>query len=179
MDNIKSIIGGAILTLVVGGTVYNISQEDVVNNLLMDTGMTQEESIDFIENIPEEDLGDWDEIGHEFITEGENILSRLDDIDCVNYEYPWESPSFSCFDGKNQLKNIGNDFIYLGNSYVRLSSNSAGDSDIKKTINYIDIVSNDYDSYIIRTIFDLSVIKELKNTNSYNKALLKAVLDSN
>ncbi|HCC05446.1 TPA: hypothetical protein DEP58_04045 [Patescibacteria group bacterium] len=180
MDSIKNIATGTILTLIIGGTAYSFSQVDVVQNFANDTGLTQEQAQQYIDEIPEEDLASWEVIGSEFITEGQDLITFVDDIDCDTYDYPWESASFSCLEGKNQIEKIGRDSLSLGQAYTKLDSDSASEDDIRETIKRIDELNADYELAVVKILFisDPSVIDETKKTNSYNKAILKAVLES-
>ncbi len=178
MDTIKSWVTRGILTLIIGGTAYTISQSDVIKNFADDTGMTQEQAEQYINNIPEEELASWDEIGRDFIEEGQTILSSLPEIDCINYEYEWESVSLTCFKGRMQIEKLGNDSVSLGQSYIKLGSDSASKEDISRTISLIDQVNLDYEFEIVSVLLDWSTIDDSKKTNSYNKALLKAALES-
>lgn len=174
----KTIIGG-ILTLVIGGTAYTISQEDVIKNFSAETGMSSEQAEEYISGIEEEDLVSWNELGNDYINNGQEVLKQKSSIDCVNYEYEWQSSSLSCQAGKNQIEQLGELEIVLGNSYKVLGSDSAGKSDISKTITLLDQLNVKYQSEIVNWMFDAETIKEMKNTNSYNKSLLKAALESN
>ena len=45
-----------IITLIIGGTVYSVSQADIVSKFSQETGMTQKEAEQYVENIPEDEL---------------------------------------------------------------------------------------------------------------------------
>lgn len=173
------IVTGTIVTLLVGGTVFSVSQSDIIQNFADDTGLTQEQAEQYINEIPEEELASWDEIGLTHINEGKDFLSVVDETDCVNYEYEWESATLSCLEGKTQLNKLSRDNSSLGQAYVKLGSDSASEDDMLKTIRLIDQLNSDYQFEIIRVTFDWLTIDEWKKTNSYNKALLQAVLESN
>lgn len=170
---------GTIMTLVIGGTVYTVSQADVAKNLSKDTGMTQQEAQQYVENVSEDDLVPYDKVGSELTSDGQSILSVASDLDCVNYDYEWETLSLTCEVGQSQLKKIGNNEIALGKAYTRLSSESASRDDISLVINLIDRVNADLNLGIVSIMLDYSSINETRKTNSYNKALLQAALDSN
>ena len=57
----KAIAG--ILTVVIGGTAYAVSQKDVVKNFSNETGLTQQEAQQYVESIPEDELASFDELG--------------------------------------------------------------------------------------------------------------------
>ncbi len=120
----------------------------------------------------------YDELGQSYIDEGNATLEIVDEIDCVNYTYDWESSTMSCSDAVNQLIKTGNDEIAVGRSYIRLDADSAGRADIMNTINLLETVNQDYSFEIISRIWDNATLDEAQNTNSYNKALLEAALES-
>ena len=171
------IIGG-IITLIIGGTVYSISQRDVVKNFSEETGLSEEEAEQYIESIPDDELVSFEEIGWGLITEGQDILGMVQEIDCVNYYYDWESEALSCEEGKSQLKIFGEDEIELGEAYKFLSSDSASTTDIQAVIELIDKNNENYSLEIISRLVDGSDIDESIKTNLYNKALLQTALDS-
>jgi len=171
------IIGG-IITLVIGGTVYSVSQEAIVENFSKDTGMSQKASEQYVENITEDEMVPFDELGSDFISSGQEILSVASKIDCINYEYEWETYSLSCKEGKSQLKKLGNSEIALGKAYKILDLESASTEDISSVIRLIDRNNANYNLEIASQLLDYSIIDEVKKTNSYNKALLQAALDS-
>lgn len=171
------IISG-IITLIIGGAVYNISQTDVVNNFAQDTGLSVEQAERYVESISEQEDVPWDELGDSFIEDGEFILDVASQIDCVNYEYDWETTSLTCAKGKAQMNTIGRSEIALGESYRKLSLESATTSDISATIRAISKLNVELDSEVVSAILDYATIDELKKVNSYNKALLQAALDS-
>lgn len=178
MDNIKGIVTGTIITLLIGGTAYNINQEDVIQNFADDTGMTQEQAELYIDKIPEEELSSWNQVGSDFINDGQELINFVHEIDCVNYEYEWESTTLSCTEGRNQIDKFAKDSILLGQAYKKLDSESASKDDISKTIILIDQLNSDYQLKIINFVLSMSEINEIEKTNSYNKALLKTVLES-
>ena len=167
-----------IITLIIGGTVYSVSQSDIVSNFSEETGMSQKEVEQYIENIPDDELVSFDELGSGIITEGQDILSIASEIDCVNYYYEWETDTLSCEEGKSQLKKFGESEIALGEAYKVLSSESASTEDIYSVIWLIDRVNENYSLEIIIELLDYSEIDEAIKTNLYNKALLQAALDS-
>ena len=174
---VKEIVAGSIITVVIGGSAYTISQTDIINNFADDTGLTQQEAKDYVKNIDPDDLVSYEKLGSDFITDGNDILNQVSQIDCVNYQYEWESPSLSCMTGKNQLAEIGNDEVSLGQAYKKLGSDSASSDDISATIRLIDEVNSDYRFGIVNKILDTASIDEAKKTNSYNKATLEAALE--
>jgi hypothetical protein len=178
MSKSKGGIIGAIVTVVVGSVTYSISRTAIVENFSRDTGMSKQEAEQYVENITEDDLVDWDELGSEFITEGEELISSVADIDCVNYYYEWETDSFSCEEGKSQLTKLANSSIALGKGYMALASESASDNEISSVIRLIDRYNSNLTLEIVKQILDYQTIDEIRKTNSYNKSVLQAALDS-
>lgn len=177
--NIKSAIIGTIVTIVIGGTAYTVSQGDIIKNFANDTGLTQEQAEQYIKNIPEEELASWDEVGSLTIEEGQGMIEIANGIDCVNYEYEWESFTMSCSEGKAQINKFGKTEVLLGQSYIKLSLDSASMNDIRETIRLIDELNSYLQFEIVRVSLDQSAIDEIRKNNSYNKAILKTVLESN
>src|SRR5260221_9271591 len=103
----KKIIGG-VITLVIGGTIFTVSQADLVKNFSKETGLSQKEAQQYVENVSKDDLVPYDKEGSRFISDGQSVLSMVSDIDCVNYNYEWETDSLSCANGKSQLISLGN-----------------------------------------------------------------------
>jgi len=171
------IISG-IITLIIGGTAYTISQADIVSNFSKDTGLSETEAQQYVESITEDELVSWDELGNNYIEEGQYTLNVAYELDCVTYEYEWESSSLTCAEGKSQLLKIGNSEIELGEAYIILNSDSATTDDISIVIGLIDKLNANYSLPIVNLILDYSTITEMKNSNSYNKAVLQAALDS-
>lgn len=177
--NVKNAVVGTVITVIIGGTAYSINQADVINNFADDTGLTPQQAEQYINDIGEDEFASFEDIGADYIEDGEGILDSVAEIDCVNYEYEWESSSLSCEEGKEQLDKIGNDSILLGQAYQNLDSDSASEDDIYKAITLIDIVNADYDLSIVSIMLDDEIIDENKKTGSYNKAILEAAADSN
>lgn len=178
MDNIRSIITGGIITLFIGGAAFTFSQQDVIDNFSAETGLTQEQAEQYINNIPENELASWTEIGSEYVSTSKHTLELADSTDCINYEYEWESVVLTCSEGKAQMKKIANSERLLGQAYIKLDSDTATEADIHAVIRYIDQLNSDYDLEISVFAFDDQVIDEIKTTNLYNKSVLKAALES-
>jgi hypothetical protein len=178
MDNIKSIVVGGIITLIIGGGAYTFSQVDFAKNFASDTGLTQEQAEEYINSVTEDDLASWKEVGSSYIEEGQVIIDSANEIDCLNYEYEWESATLPCVKGKMQLEKVGKDSKLLGQMYIKLDSDSATEKDISEVIRLIDQYNSDYNFEIISYMIDLPEIDEIKKTNLYNKALLKTALES-
>jgi len=173
----KSVIK-AVTILVIGGTVYTVSQADIAKNFSKDTGLTQREAEQYISEIKEEDLAPWNEVGSDFISEGQDLVRAAAGVDCVNYTYEWESYTLTCDEGKSQVKRVGNSEIALGTAYKKLDAENASEDDISAVIRNIDRLNTDFELDIVTALLDPSDIDDMKKTNSYNKALLQAALDS-
>lgn len=178
MDNLKNIITGGIITLVVGGAAFTFTQEAVVDNFAKDTGLTQEQAEQYVNNIPEEELVSFDKLGQSYISASEDTLEYSNSIDCESYEYEWESVTLSCAAGKAQLRKTSNTEKLVGQGFITLSSDSATREDMSSVIGYLDQLNSDYSLAISRAIFEETVLDEFKKTNSYNKSILKAALES-
>lgn len=170
---------GGVITVVIGGTAYTVNQTDIVKNFANDTGLSQQEAEKYVGQIKEEDLVSYEELGNGHIDEGKQLLSNSDQIDCTDNQYDWESSTLTCDAGKAQLQKTGRDSIKLGESYKKLSSESASKNDISATIGDIDTLNSDYDAEIITKLLSKADIDDAKKTNSYNRATLKTTLDSN
>jgi hypothetical protein len=177
MDDVKKFLIGGVITLVLGGTAYTFTQEDVINNFAEDTGVSQEQAKEYVNNIKESDIVPYQELGAGLVSDGRLTVDTAEEIDCVNYEYDWETTLLSCDDGKSQLRQSGEDDIALGNSYIKLDSDTTTVSDIQETISLIDKVNANYDLPILQALMTSSDIDEIKKTNSYNKSLLKSALE--
>ena len=167
-----------IITLIIGGTAYSISQGDLVNKFSEETGMSQTEAEQCVENISDDELVSFDKLGSDFISDGEEILNMATEIDCANYYYEWETDTLTCDEGKSQIIEFGESIIALGEAYKVLSSESASEGDIYSAIRLIDRVNENYSLEIVVILLDRSYIDEAIKTNLYNKALLRAALES-
>lgn len=177
--SVKELAVGAVATVIIGGTAYTVNQADVVDNFAEDTGLTQEEAEQYVGQVDEDELVSFEEVGSELLNDGQEMVATADQIDCANYEYEWESATLSCEEGKTQIHEIGSREISLGRAYKKLDTDSASKDDISSTIRLIDELNSSYDFEITEIILDQSALDEIKKTNSYNKAYLKAALDDN
>lgn len=177
--NVKDLVAGVAVTLVIGGTAFTVSQTDVIDNFAEDTGMSQQQAEEYVKGVDDSDLVAFSELGDDHIEEGEEISRVAAGMDCVNYEYEWETPSLSCQTGKAQLSQIGQTLVDLGRSYKKLDSESASELDMRNTIRLLDELNAAYDSDIVASAISASEVTESKRINSYNKSLLKAALESN
>ncbi len=177
---VKQIIGG-VVTIVIGGTAYTVSQSDVANNYSKNAGVSQQQAQQYVNNINQSDLQSFSKIGNSLISDGNSIISKVSSIDCVNYTYQWETPSLSCVDGKSQLQGIGSDEITLGNCYEDLGTDlgSAAASKMNECISDIDTVDSDLSLPIATALLDSNTIADITHTNIYNKSVLQTALESN
>lgn len=179
MDDIKSkVIGGAIV-LVLGGTGFAVTQGDVVNNFAAETGMSQEQAQQYVEDSKDK-LDSFGNIGKELVSSGEDVLSSAKDINCDEYTYEWETASLSCNDGKSQLQYIGSKEVSLGQCYKDLDTDlgSNAKTRINECIRDIDDLNMAYDKPAASSIFGNDYVSESKTTNLYNKSVLKSALES-
>lgn len=174
----KGIIGG-IITLVLGGTGYTVSQTDVVKNFSKETGMSQEQAQQYANNA-QKNLVSFSKIGQGLIDDSNTITTTIAGIDCESYTYGWESADLSCPEGKNELQSIGNNEATLGNCYSALDTNlgSAAEAKIKECINDIDTLDSSYDLPIAIKTLSSAQISDTRNTNLYNKSVLQTALES-
>jgi len=77
------------------------------------------------------------------------------------------------------LEKTSKDEISLGQSYIKLDSDSASKDDIKETVRLIQQVISDYQFEIFDALGDTLDIDGLIKTCLYNKSVLEAVLESN
>jgi hypothetical protein len=173
----KKIIGG-VITLVIGGTIFTVSKADIAKNFSKDTGLSQEEAQQYVENIKEDDMVSYDKLGSDFISDGQDILKVSSDLDCINYSYKWETNTLSCNGGKSQLNKFGDDEIALGKAYTALSAKTATKADMSTVISLIDKVNADLRLEIVSNVLNFQSVDEIRKTNSYNKALLQSALES-
>lgn len=178
MEDLGKWATGIVITVLIGGTAYTINSGAVINNFANDTGLTQEQAEQYINSIPEDELVPFDEIGRSEMEFGQSMLDGAAEIDCMNYEYEWESANLSCQSGKMQMKRIGNTSIALGQAYVKLSSDSASRDDILRTISLLDEQNSELQLPILSAVLEWSAIDEERKTNSFNKAILQAALES-
>jgi hypothetical protein len=175
--SIKELVIGGVITVVIGGTAYTVSQADVVKNFANDTGLSEQEASEYVKGVNKDELVPYDELGARYVSDGQALNTQASEIDCSTYTYGWESETLSCDQGKAHLTQIANNQITLGESYKKLHSDSASKTDIQQTIYQLDTVNNDYQAEVLRNVIDGATLDEAKKTNSYNKAVLKAVLE--
>lgn len=175
---VGKIIAGSI-AVVIGGSTFVIHKSDVVNNFSKNSGLTQQQAQDYVNNIKPSDLISFSKVGQSFISDGNTILSQSSGIDCFNYTYPaWESSTLSCSDGKSQFQEIGNSEITMGNCLQALDANLGGSAKAKinECITDIDTTNRDYDLPVATALLDSKTLADEKNINAYNKSVLEAAL---
>lgn len=179
MSNIKSIITGTVITVLIGGTAYTVTQEDIARNLANDTGLTQEQAEQYVKETSNENLYSFTEVGEEMVSFGKGLVDGAVGIDCINYEYEWESSNIACSEGRVQVNKLGTDMISLGEAYKELEFESSGDTEIQQTIDFIDQLNFDLTFLeIVSATMSNAMINEMRTSNSYNKAVLQAALQS-
>ena len=164
--------------MLIGGGAYTVSHSDVVKHFAADTGLTQEQAEQYVNEINEDELVSFDQMGSDFITDGQKLLNSSSEVDCANYVYEWEATVMSCLEGKAQLAKLAQDSTALGQAYTKLASDSASRDDISNTIRLIDQLNVDFQLEIVNVALDWATVDEARKTNSYNKAILKAALES-
>ena len=176
---IKKVVGGGIALLVIGGVGFTISQADVVNNLAEETGMTQEQAQQYVDE-SQGQLESFAKIGQDTIDSGNEAIRVANSIDCVSYEYEWESASLSCNEGKGQLSRLGNSEVALGECYKTLDTDlgKAARSRIEECIAAIDAVMSSHGAPIVQFMISDEDLAESKKANAYNKSVLRAALQS-
>ncbi|MFM2339696.1 MAG: hypothetical protein RLZZ360_332 [Candidatus Parcubacteria bacterium] len=177
MDNIKNIIVGGVVTLLIGGTAYTFTQQDVINNFSEDTGMTQEEATEYVTNMKEEDMVSFAEVGNDYLKESKNTQEMADSLDCENYEYGWETPTLTCVKGKSQLEIVAAAELALSEAYIKLDTDVASQDDMREVISRLDALNQAYELEVSVGMFEAEALSQIKTTNSFNKSLIKAALE--
>lgn len=175
----KKGIVGTVITLVIGGTGYTASQTDIVNNFAKNTGMSQQEAKQYVED-SQKDLVSFSKIGQDLTADGNGILAKTLSIDCANYTYTWETSSLSCAEGLSELQTIGNNEVTMGNCYSALGTDlgSSAKSKISECINDIDTLDSSYKLPIATSLLSSSQITDSIRADQYNKSLFQAALQS-
>ncbi len=114
MSGIKDIASGTIITLIIGGAAYTVSQSDIIDNFASETGLTQEQAEQYVNEIPEDELMSYNEAGSDMLAVSQIFLDSVKEIDCLNYTYEWETPDLSCSEGKTYIRKLGNESNKLG-----------------------------------------------------------------
>ena len=176
---VKKVVGAGVTLLVIGGASFAINQADVVNNFAEETGMTQEQAQQYVED-SQGDLESFAKVGQDTLDSGNQALAGANQIDCVNYEYEWESAMLSCDEGKAQLTIVGNNEVTLGNCLMTLDTDlgSAVKAKIQECITAIDATNSSYDLPIMAVTLTESELTEAKHANAYNKSVLRAALEA-
>lgn len=172
----KAIVGG-VVTLIIGGTGFTVSQTDVVSNFANETGMTQQQAQQYVDGA-QQGLKSFSEIGQDLIKDGNSVSTTASGMDCVNYTYEWETADLSCAEGKTELNTVGASETQLGNCYVALGTDlgSTAKSKMTECITDIDDLNAGFDLPITAKLIDASAMTDTKNTNAYNKSTLQAAL---
>lgn len=80
----KRIIGGVVV-LVLGGSAFAVSKSGIVGNFSKNTGLSQQQAQQYINNIPKSDLMSFSKLGQNFVSGGSSILNTGSNIDCSIY----------------------------------------------------------------------------------------------
>jgi len=177
MDNIKNIIGGGIITLVIGGAAFTFTQEDLTNNFVQETGFTEEQAEEYINDIEEDDWITFTEFGEDYLLESLYTLDILEDLDCEEVEYEWETDGFTCDIAEEQIIEISEAESALGKNLIQLDSPDADTEDIEVTIAGFDAVNDSYRTQAATVLFDEEFVSDTITNNSFNKALLLSGLE--
>jgi hypothetical protein len=174
----KTIIGG-IITLVIGGTGFTVSQTDIVKNFASETGMSSQQAEQYVSDA-QTNLESFSKLGQDLVSDGNSVLGKAGEIDCATYTYGWEAADLSCPEGASELSTIGNSEVKLGNCYSALGEDlgDAAKPKISECIDDIDAVNSSYSLPIAVKVIQTDKMSEIKNTNLYNKSVLKAALES-
>ncbi len=178
MDNLKNIVGGGIITLIVGGAAFTFNQQDVIDNFANETGISQKQAEEYVNNISEDELVTWVEIADQLTLSSEDTTQVNNEINCVSYEYEWETTTLTCSLAKEQLRQIADTELALSRAYRELESEDASEVEINSVISLLDRLNSDYKLEAAITLFDTAMLAEIEMTNIYNKSVLKAALES-
>jgi hypothetical protein len=166
-----------LLILVIGGTACSVGQKEIINNFSEETGMTKQESQQYIENIPEDELISFYELSEDHITAGQEVFKIVTELDCDNYQYEWETETLSCIKGLSQLTTFGVRNLDLGEIYKVLGTGYAFTKTYEEAIALIDLLNESLSSEILVAILGEKSIEEMITTNLYNKAILQTEVE--
>ena len=175
----KRVIGG-VIAMVIGGSAFAIGKSGVVSEFSRNTGLSQQQAQQYVNNIPKSDLVSFSKAGQSFIGDGNSILNQASNIDCLHYTYQWVTSTLSCQDGESQLQSAGNDEVTLGHCYVSLGTNlgNSAKSRMRECISDIDKVDLDYGLPVVTSILNNNESTTAKEANAYNKSVLQTALNS-
>ncbi len=175
---IKKIAGGAVV-VILGGSAFAVSQSDVIDNFSQESGMSQEQAQEYVDSIQDE-LATFSEIGVDTKTYGQDTIDVSNSLDCYNYTYEWVTTYLTCEAGKTQLYKIGVGEVSLGDCYSALDSDlgDGAKSKIQECIDYIDQSNMNLNLPIITSLYTIDEVTNDRNTNNYNKSVLKTALES-
>ena len=159
--------------IVLFGTACDSSQKAVVKNFSEETGMTQQESQQYIENISEDELISYYELSKSHTATGEEIFNIVLELDCDNYIYEWETLTLSCLKGMSELVTFGNINTNLGEIFKVMGDGYSFTKDYKEAITLIDKLNESLKSEIMVALLDENIIEEMIKTNLYNKSIIQ------
>lgn len=166
-----------ILIIVIGGTACTVGQKEIVENFSKETGMTEQESQQYIENISEDELISFYELSESHITTGQEVYKIATELDCDNYQYEWETETLSCIKGFSQLIIFGERNLDLGEIYKVLGTGYAFTKNYEEAIALIDLLNESLSSEIMVALLGENSIEEMITTNLYNKAILQTEVE--
>lgn len=166
-----------ILIIVIGGTACTVGQKEIVNNFSEETGMTEQESQEYIENISEDELISFYELSEEHISTGQEVFKIVTELDCDNYIYEWETETLSCIKGMSQLIIFGGRNLDLGEIYKVLGTGQTFTKNYEEAIALIDLVNESLSSEILVALLGEKSIEEMILSNLYNKAILQTEVE--
>lgn len=171
----KRVIAGVVLTAIIGGSTYSINQSDVVNHLAENSGLTQQQAQKYVNGLKDH-LVTFHDVGEQLVSDGMGISGKALAIDCVNYTYPWASPSLSCEEGKREIDELGSAEMEVGSCYSALSRdlNNLVRQKIGECIRAIDRLELSIDTPMISKLLGETKIASAHKMNQYNKAILQS-----
>lgn len=170
-------LGAGILVFVIFGTACDVSQKDVIKNFSQETGMTQEESQQFIEDISEDGLISYYELSTNHNTVGQEAFKIVLELDCNNYIYEWETETLSCGSGMAQLIIFGGLNLDLAKVYKLMGAGYAFTKDYEEAIELIDKLNESLKTEFIVLLFSENNIEEMIKSNQYNKVIIQTELE--
>ena len=154
-----------------------VSQKEVIKNFSEETGMTQEESQLFIEDIPEDELVSFYELSTNYNAMGEKVFKIATELDCNKYIYEWETKTLSCIEGKAQLIIFGGLNFELAKVYKLIGAGFALTKDYEEAFELIDKLNESLRTEAIVVLFGENNIEVMIKSNQYNKVILQIELE--
>ena len=173
----KRAIVGVVITAVIGGTTYTISQSDEVKNFSKNSGLSQENAQKYVET-NKNSLASFEKVGGDLVAESANVSGKALAIDCVNYRYTWETASLGCDEGKSEIQDFASTELNLGQCYLDLGTDlgSIANQRIKECIRGIERYDAGLELPIVRKFLSAQELLDAHRTNQYNKAVLQSAI---